>query len=335
MNTIKLSRKFELKYKLANYQGELGWIKRQVRDAIDNYIVNPPSAFNIIPLLAQRHNFAPSKELIKMVAPIYDNLEALSAEELFEQINGVLGLIKKFQTTSRKNIRNKIHDLYKKQTDREIAKNKFEEVVFSKFTHEFSSAAEELKTRWKIPGKINAYPIDPQRKELSKQEMWMWIHGHPAAIRFGLDNEDVFAKIYEDLELRHDLTTIIYATKRAKNPASPGKVLEAVKELMEVFRQRQTNEELLEGGDEAEELRQQIIAPEEYWSNKMQEAKKEKALERAEEEQAQLEKARLAPLIQQRDEEFEKRKQIEEDRERHIRSEGSFLLRALLKKRYL
>lgn len=337
MRIVRLGQVFELKYKLANYQGELGWIKRQVKDAINNYIANPPKAYTIVPQLYQQFKDASCRELIKLAGDIYDNLDSLEAKDLFDKVNSLLALIKKFQV-NKSTIRQRIHGYYKKDNDRELAKNKFEQVVFKKLNNELLEVAVALKKRWGIEDAIKGEQFDPQRKELTKQEMWAWVLGHPAAAKYGLNDLDVFGKVYEDPELRHDLTTIVLATKRDRSPATGHEVMEAVREIMEIFRRKQTNDPYFEAGEgvakemarpkfgpptkvPAEE-RKDFVGPDPGYDPEFV----------AERNKQEAERLRL----QERNRlEEEDRKTKEEEADRHIRSEGTVLLKALIKKRYL
>jgi len=336
-----LSNKYNLAATAQSKAIDLAWIKDRLVGIYKGYIADPPKAYNIVPLLAQNFRDPFCIALIDNMRDLVTNIDKSTPDLLFEQVANISEMITEEQN-NRQEIRNTIHSYFRRPNDREMAKNKFEAVVFEKIQNLLRKSGKDLIDLY--PDKDFdksrlGFPQDRQPKELSKQEMWMWIHGHPAAGKYGLDDEDIFAKIYEDLDLRHKLTKIIYATNRARSPRQIAKVKEAVELYMQLARQKITNEGLLEGGEEAEERRQQMVSPEEAWNAKMQGAKKDKALERAEEEAAEAEKARLAPLIEQRDEEhrqrLEKQKQIEEDRERHVRSEGAALLKALIKKRYL
>src|SRR5574338_333557 len=217
MRIVRLGQVFELKYGLissASKKVDLSWIKRNLLDMVKTYIADPPKAFNIVPLLAQRFSDPFCKALVENMDDLATNIDKTTPQLLFEQIANISEMIKEEQN-NKSEIRSTIHSYFTKQSDREMAKNKFEAVVFEKIQNLLKQNGEALIKLYPdedFDASRLGLPQDRQPKELSKQEMWIWIHGHPAAGKFGLDNEDVFAKVYEDLELRHQLTRIIYAT---------------------------------------------------------------------------------------------------------------------------
>ena len=82
--------------------------------------------------------------------------------------------------------------------------------------------------------------------------------------------------------------------------------------------------------EEAQEAFRSLQDPGENWSHQMQERKKEVEQERQEDQSSEESLERLAPEIEKRDKEHQE-KQIEEDRNRHIRRDGtSYLLDQLL-----
>lgn len=336
----RLSQYVGLKYGLlsnaATKKVDLAWIKKDLTDMVRTYIADPPVAYNIVPLLAQHFRDPFCQSLIENMIDLVTNIKSSSPELLFEQLSIISDMIKD-EMLYKSEIRSTIHGYYKRDKDREMAKNKFEAVVFEILPNLIKKSGEELAEMYGFDASEFVKSKERQPKELSKEEMWAWIHGHPAAGKYGLDDEDVFAKVYEDLELRHELTRIIYATKRARSPRQTAEVQKAVLEFMELAKQRLTNENYFEAGEDAakEFARPKFVMPSDKAPN-------EKDFEGPDpgydpEFVAQRDKQESERLrLQERNRlEEEDRKNKEEEAARHIRSEGSNLLKALIKKRYL
>lgn len=166
-------------------------------------------------------------------------------------------------------------------------------------------------------------------KDLADREL-IGFTMHPEASKYGLDDKEFLSYLINDRKLRPLVEYLIRAVKRGHTPKAAPLVLSAHDTFQDLQRKLLTNVGLFED-EESEALRQQIISPEEDWAVQMQAAKKQKALERQEEAEAEAEKARLAPIIQKRDEEA-KQRQIEQDRERLIKSEGYSRLDEILKR---
>jgi hypothetical protein len=189
--------------------------------------------------------------------------------------------------------------------------------------------------------------VDPKRKELSRQTLWFFIHGNYAAIKYGLDDEYVFNKLYDDLEVREKLTTLINAVSRGKIPKDGPEVMAAAKEIKKIYDSRLINNTGFFEANEDEAKKQldtDVLTPEEAFPVDMQKGKLEKkreieennpSSETPEEAEFRLQKEILL-RDQEHDERINKNKEnmIEEDRDRHVRSEGSLLMRNFIK-RYL
>lgn len=340
----RFSKYLDAKYNLISVaeskKVSLDWIKRQLTDMVKTYIANPPVAYNIVPLLAQRYNDPFCKALIDGMVDLVRDIKSSSPELLFEQIASLSEMITE-EKNNKQEIRNTIHSYFTKPNEREMAKNKFEAVVFEKIQNLLKQNGQELA---KLDPKADfdtsrlGVPSDRQPKELSKQEMWIWIHGHPAAGKYGLDNEDVFAKVYEDLDLRRELTKLIYATNRARSPRQTANVKKAVEEFMRIAKQKITNEGYFEAGEEAakEFARPKWVTPTGPKPiNEKEFVGPDPGYDPGFVAERNRQEAERLKLHERNRLEEEERKQQEEDRERHVRSEGSALLRALIKKRYL
>lgn len=339
----RLSQYIGLKYGLVSSGSkkvDLAWIKRNLLDMVKNYIADPPVAYNIVPLLAQHFRDPFCISLIENMVDLATNIKNTTPELLFEQIANISEMIKE-EKNNKQEIRSTIHSYYKRDKDREMAKNKFEAVVFEKLQNLLKQNGEELAKLYPDAGfdlSRLGFPTDRTPKELSKQEMWAWIHGHPAAGKYGLDSEDVFAKVYEDLDLRHELTRLIYATNRARSPRQTTNVQKAVEQFMELARQKVTNESYFEAGEDvAKEFARPKFGP----PTKVPTEEKpdfvgpDPGYDPAFVTERNRQEAERLRLQERNRLEEEDRKTKEEEAARHIRSEGANLLKALIKKRYL
>jgi hypothetical protein len=111
---------------------------------------------------------------------------------------------------------------------------------------------------------------------------------------------------------RENLTSLINAVNRGHVPRNAGHILARIKEIVE-------NEMISKEPDPINDVPSDEVAdvmkpevglnPAEQWSQKMLSRKQEIGQGRSEEEAAELERQRVAPLIQQRDLEHQKRQE--------------------------
>ncbi len=343
-----MAQLYELKLSLqsqAAAKDVMNDIKRDLIDAYKNYASARTArpAYNIMPLLAQKGE-PNSKEIIARLKDIVDNLDTLSVSQMFNKVNGILAIISKLsEDENHKEIRNAIFRAWfptleqkevgqadKNQAD--MALSKFEQTVFKKFARHLEVQAKKLKGLGQIATPIAGGPSEPLPKALSKETYLMFMKT-PEAAQYGLDDMDVMTKMLEFPDTRYLVDRLINAIKRGHRPRVGGEVLRATDEQKELKRKMQSNLGLLEASEEefGRAVKTEVLSPQEEWSKKMQQAKQHKSLEQQEEEAAQKERLEMEPLIQKRDEEAKKR-EIEKDRERHIRSEGSLFPEGLLKR---
>jgi hypothetical protein len=345
MRIVRLADLFENKYGLLSFAASpehiINDVRRDLIDAYNNYINSDKvkQAYNILPLLAERGE-PNSIDIISRMQNIYNNIMTLSVTDLFHEVNAILNIINNLSQNNHKEIRTSIHDSYviKRDSDRqerEAAKSKFEQVVFKKLARILETQAKKLKGLGLIKKPLLGGPDETVAKELSNQEIWMF-RKTPAAEKYNLDDDEVWTKVWSDPDMKFKISKLIRAIKRNHIPLDGSEVSLATAEIMEWFKQKQTNESYFESEeDKAQQaLKHEILSPQEEWVRNMQEAKKEKKLLQEEEASDELEKLRLEPLIKKRDEEVIK-KQLEQDRDRHVRSEGNFVLRRNLLKRYI
>jgi hypothetical protein len=270
----------------------------------------------VLQIVATQYDEPWSKKFVKLITELVSQIDELSPAEIFKTTNHLLGMISDYKSDPEKKVRNFIHDSVKitRQPDkeyRERIKSKFETAIKG-LSGLLEKAARKLKAF--SPGTpLAGGTVDPQRKELSKNQIRMFMYT-PIAASYGLDNMDMMTKILEDLSLKQKLTTIINAIERGHCPADGPEMREAVAELAELAKQKfSTNTSFFEHDIEPESEQD----PEELQRADLFRVKREQAAELASEE----ERKRLQSLIRKRDEEAHQNS-IEKDRDRLIRSDG-------------
>lgn len=165
-------------------------------------------------------------------------------------------------------------------------------------------------TRHILSGKVK-----PKRKELSKQNL-LDFSRRPEAERYGINSLDILEKLLK-LPIREQLTTLINAINRGENPQDgPAVLLAAHRAAQQLAREKPRPDPFHELPEEEaqKEMRTDILDPSQQWSRQMQDLKKEKGEERLEEEEAELTRQRLVPVMQQRDLEYQQRqKKLQEE----------------------
>lgn len=246
-----MNDKYDLVAEGADYDRTMAEVKRDIIRTYNLY-VNSASPDITEPVLQMLKDAGEpvSKSLVNDFETLVANLKAGAGtvEQIFKSVNKILGDINVAKKS--RSVREFIHDNTPSGTSpqrnyRERLKSKYEMVV-SRISSIFKKQAEILNEILLNTQAISGGRVKPERQELSRDQMWAFIHGHPVAGQYGLDNKEVFAKIYDDLELRDNLTTLIYAAKRDKHAKDTSGIVKAVKELMDLFRLKQTNEEALE-----------------------------------------------------------------------------------------
>lgn len=213
-------------------------IKQNIKDAYRTYIISPPKAYNILPLLqAQNEPFV--DKFIKSLEVLVSSMDGIKLETLFARVNDLLGMI-----TDAKNdreVRENIHLIFSKPKDREMAKNKFEHVLYTKIASILYTAARSLKSLIASKATIKGGPSEAERRQLSKDELWIFMQT-PAAQKYGLDNLDVMEKILFFPELRDKITRLVNAIKRGHIPVDGPEIAKETAEIMAALKAKQTNE---------------------------------------------------------------------------------------------
>lgn len=225
MRINRLAQLFEFKYNLksegSNMQDILNNVKRDIINAYMLYVNSDKAKEPVLQILANAgESFSKSLifEMEKMVGNI-DNLAAKPAD-LFQEVNRILNGINAVKTDPEKKVRNFIHDSVRatKESEknyREHLKSKFEMII-----HRISSILEKQAKILKafIPQTpLSGGVIEPQRKELSKDKLLMFMRT-PAAQMYGLDDIDVITQVLFYPESKQKLTTLINAIDRGHVP---------------------------------------------------------------------------------------------------------------------
>lgn len=82
--------------------------------------------------------------------------------------------------------------------------------------------------------------VEPQRGEISRDKWIAFLHG-PAAQQYGLVSQDVLGKVLADPQLKEKLTTLVNAIDRGHTPLDGPAVFDGVREIMEIYNQKQRN----------------------------------------------------------------------------------------------
>jgi len=333
MRTEELARVVEAKYvlKLAapSLQQVLDEAKKEIKLAYQ-YHVSETAKEPVIRKISEEFKEPETIKLVDIMEDLVQNMNDYDATKIFARVNGVLRIISEFKKDPDKKVRNFIHDAIRinRQSDiqyREHIKSKYETAI-TRISGLLEKAAKKLKA-FVSEGTLEGGLVEPQRRELSKDKIQRFLITPEAKI-LGLTSLDIVTKVLEYPDLRQKLTTVINAIDRGHRPADAPELSREVEYLAELIRQRLLNNEAyFEYG--AEPLTE--VSPEEL--AKLKKLKEKSRLR--EEEAARLEQERMQPLIQQRDEEHHQ-KVIENDRNRHVRSEGvvKLLNKLLLKGTY-
>ncbi len=362
MRIDRLAQLLEHKYNLGvvtagtkEDEQKINDVRQEVLDAFNNYF-NPKTvkpAYNIIPLLAEQGEKY-SRQITALMEDLVNDVDSLDLYNLFQGIQNILAVVSNLQEGERKALRDSIDNAFplQRETDRNrrtMAKSKFENVVFKKL----ASILEKLSKRLNIMlGKSMSMvggPTEPEVKEPTKQEQFMF-RTCPLAVKHGLDNPETFAKIWLMPELRRKLIRVMNRGKnRWASLHTDPEIVAEVEAIMAEYKRNQTNEGYFEAGEDAakemarpkwvtvtpemkkEREEQQRTAPTPLTDAEFVKKHQEMALQQRLQDAKKYQEQTNPLKIQE-----QKQKEIEEDRERHIRSEGKMdVLIARFAKRYL
>lgn len=331
MRIVRLALLLDNRHNLTIVAGEkedeqkINDVRQAILDAFNNYVnlttVKP--AYNILPLLSEQGEKY-SRQIISLMQDLVNDIDTMDLYDMFHNIQLILTVINNLQKHNIKKLRESIDNAFplQRETDRnrrEMAKSKFENVVFKKLASILFKLSNSLNVMLGKSQSIVGGPSEPRVKEPTKQEQFMFRQCQLSIIHH-LDNPDVFAKVWGYPDLKRRLIRLINQGKNRwaelyKDP----KIMAETAAIMAEYRRRQTNEPFFEASEEEAQKQMNVLSPEEVKDR--QEEMIEEMVKKRDEEAQKFEE--------------EKKREIEEDRERHIRSEGMDALVARFSKRYL
>lgn len=344
MQVIRLAKYLEIKYNLKSIAispiKEVDQVREDLKNFYTTWLVGPRVKDQSILHWSKQgtgEEFDQINNLVKIVHELSQNKE-FSESKLYRKLKQALGLSQLLKDKTLNLIRDEI--ILNTIGLRESNKNEInkQESKIRTFLRMLDSVYEKSKNiigkyvPITLKNKIDSEEAfggyeDQKRKPLSKEKLLMFSNTL-AAQTYGFNSLEMLEKLLDEPGARDKLTTLINAIDRGHIPKDGPEIMSITKSIREYIDSLSTNKDIFEG----EEDIKAILPPEEDWSQKMQKLKHEKSLIKQEEEMAELERQKLMPLVKKRDEEY-LQKQIEEDRARHIRSEGSKLLKDFIKKR--
>lgn len=159
-------------------------------------------------------------------------------------------------------------------------------------------------------------------KPLSRDDLLRFTF-HPEAHKYGLDNAEFLTKLLTETKLRPLVEVLIRAVKSGHKPQAAPVVLSVHDSFQDLQKKLQTNlalfdaseeeaQEQLDWGRKQEELEDRqreeaALTPAQRWSRRMQESKKQLALEREEEPPPVMTPEQLEEQVKKRDLEHEQR----------------------------
>lgn len=253
MRLEKLGKLLEVKYNLksegASIQEVIDSIKKDILNAYNLYIHRDKAKEPVLEMLAQLGEPF-SVKLLSQFNTLVSDIDNPSPSILFRRINSILGLIHEMKSDPDKTVRNHIHDLIRvtkesEKNQREHIKSKFETVV-SRLSSILEKKARILKAFLPKDVPLQGGAVEPQRKELSKDKLLMFMKT-PAAQSYGLDNMEVMTRLLSFPQLRQKLTTLINAIDRGHYPIDGPEVAAEAAEIKRLLDQMAaTNEPFFE-----------------------------------------------------------------------------------------
>lgn len=260
MNLFRLADLISVKHGLqsraSSIENIVDQVKRDLINAYNLYVNSQRTKDPVLQMLADAGEPF-SKSLVKNMEEIIGNIDSLTLVQLFNRVNKILESIKELKSDPDKKVRQSIHDLVRvnKESERnyrEHVKSKFEMVV-SRLSSILEKQALILRKFLPKETALEGGAVETQRKELSKEKLLMFMRT-PGAQTYGLDNIDVMTKLLTYPEIRQKITTLVNAIDRGHVPADGPEVANESAQIMQMFKDKQSNESLFEAGeDEAKE----------------------------------------------------------------------------------
>lgn len=247
MNLKRLAQFMELKYNLkteaAVISDVISDVKKDIINAYNLYVNSDTAKEPILQILADSGEPF-SKALVLAMEKMVSNIDVLAATPhlLFRHVNKILGAINSVKSDPEKKLRQSIHDSMRatKESERnyrEHLKSKLE-MILSRISGILEKQAKILQKFLPKDIPLEGERVEPQRKELSKDKLLMFMRT-PVAQRFGLDNMEVMTRLLSDLDLKQKITTLINAIDRGHTPLDGPEVAAEAQEIKRLFEERQ------------------------------------------------------------------------------------------------
>jgi hypothetical protein len=246
-----LAHKYELVSEGVPSASTVAEVKKELLNAYKLYVNAKTAKEPILQMLADAGETF-SKTLVSMFEGLIASLDKHSNTQLFFKLNNMLGMINDMKNDKDFPVRSFIHDAVKvtKESERnyrEHLKSKFE-MIISRISSILEREAKKLKSTLPLgaPTDLEAGRVEPQRKDLSKEKLLMFMRS-PAAQHYKLDNIDVMQKIIAYPDTKTKLVTLINSIDRGHIPIDGPEVMaeaQAIRKLLD--RQEQTNLPALE-----------------------------------------------------------------------------------------
>lgn len=225
-------------------------VKRELINAYRLYVNSKTAKEPILQMLADAGETF-SKTLISMFEGIIASLDKHSNSQLFARMNNILGMINDMKNDKDFPVRSFIHDAVRVTKDsernyRERLKSKFE-VIVSRLSSILEREAKRLQTTLPLgaPTGLEAGRVEPQRKELSREKLLMFMRT-PAAQFYGLDNIDVMTQALSYSDVKEKITTLVNSIDRGHLPADGPEVMAETRTIKSWLDSKQTNLPALE-----------------------------------------------------------------------------------------
>lgn len=278
----RLGRLFEFKYGLLSIAASPSEIFAQVkRDILTNYSNWVMSnKYRALKILAEGNEpyavslYVPYTELVA-------NIDSLNHIQVFHKVNAILDTIRKMKKEPL-GYRSSIHDSVAigKDADknyRERLKSGFE-TNLTNISFGLSKVAEKLK-KFVANSQLHGGPVDPQRKELSRDQLLVFMKT-PAAQKYKLDSFEMMEQILFYPETKHKLTTLINAISRGHIPIDGPAIMEEAKSIRNwLDLKEKTNVPALNSAPQ-KEPNENLLEKGEAWNNKMAKKYNDSTLER-------------------------------------------------------
>jgi hypothetical protein len=283
-----LGKLLGLKYGLVANAASSAQILSQVKkDLLLTYrlYVNPETAKEPVLQMLANAGEPFSKLLVSTFKIIVEDIDSNSNTQLFTRVNNLMGMIHDAKQVEdvRKFIHNSVRATKESERNyREHLKSKFEMIL-----HRITSLLDkQLKLLQQVlPRGIETRqevgPLEPQRKELSKEQLLMFMRT-PAAQQYRLDDMDVMYQLLSDPAMKSRVTTLVNAVSRGHVPVDGPAVLAEAKAMRDWIDQREkTNFSALENSPEKQPANPNLFEEEgEAWDHKMAHKYNDLTLER-------------------------------------------------------